>query len=86
MSGKQIGSRVQAAIDVVVDLGYPATSFVEIIQWAGGTVHDIRYAGAPASLFNNAPNGSHFIDTTNSDTYVKSLAVGSGIDGSWVQT
>jgi hypothetical protein len=86
MSGKQIGERVPAAIDVVIDFVYPATAFVEIISWPGGTVHDIRYAGAPAGLFANAPNGSHFIDTTNSDTYVKAGAVGSGIDGAWVQT
>jgi hypothetical protein len=73
---------VDPVIDPVTQFGYPATCDVCILNGGvtGNGRHLIWYAGAPSTLFANAPAGSHFVDTTNSDTYVLSDA------GSWVQT
>ena len=77
----------EVAIDPVAAFSYPVTvSGLRISQNGLGEVHEIWNAGAPSTDFTKSPNGSTLVDTTNSDTYVKAGAVGSGIAGSWVQT
>jgi hypothetical protein len=64
--------------------GYPTTARAFGHLDSEGEVHTIFYAGAPGALFNNAPNCSVFIDTTNSDVYIKNGTWGAK-DGSWVK-
>ena len=77
----------ESAIDPIAAFAYPTTgvSGLRISQNGLGEVHEIWHAGAPSSLFTKSPNGSVLHDVTNSDTYIKAGAVGSGIAGSWVQ-
>jgi hypothetical protein len=63
---------------------YPATAYVLAHQGGGIEVHEIWYAGAPAALFDNAPNGSVCHDTTNNAFYQKGGTLGLK-DGSWVE-
>lgn len=73
--------------DKVTTHGYPATAFVFAVGNRDAAVHFIWYAGAITDvLFPNAPNGSIGTDTTNGDTYVKTLLPGSGDAGVWTQT
>ena len=85
MSGKQVGTRVEAAIDVAVSLGYPTTAKIEILQWPDGEIHDINSVAAPGTDFDNAPNGSRCYDVVNAVLYIKKAAggIGSGVDGTW---
>jgi hypothetical protein len=64
--------------------GYPEGALVFPLNNDVYEIHYIHYAGGPASLFDNAPNGSVCFDYTNSDVYIKNGTLG-GIDGSWVK-
>jgi hypothetical protein len=85
VSNNQNLHAVPGTIDVAAVFGYPATARVLIFQSDAGDVHDIWYAGAPSTSFPKAPNGSRLNDTTNADVWIKTNAVGSGIDGTWTK-
>ena len=81
--------------DVQALFSYPATTFCEIIAYRtkNGTAgkvkvtrHKLITVGDPTTDHASAPNGSTADDYTNGDTYVKTGAPGSGIDGTWTQT
>jgi hypothetical protein len=61
---------------------YPATAIVANLQNDAYDIHLIWYTAAPAALFNNAPNGSFLIDTTNGAIYAKVGTMGKK-DGTW---
>ena len=88
MANNQMVTPSVEPVDPVLAFGYPATAFVETKNVGNGSfLHYIHYAGAITDgLFANAPNGSVGIDTTNGDTYVKTGAPGTGVDGAWTQT
>jgi len=83
--GKTMCTPVVETQDPATFYGYPATATVllktqnDVGQW-----HVIIYAGAPASLFDNAPNGSMLINTTDSKFHVKIGAFGAA-DGTWTE-
>jgi len=60
---------------------YPTASDVIIKKGPNFEVHEIYYAGAPASLFDNAPLGSTLINTSSGIHYYKTAAAGTG---TWV--
>jgi hypothetical protein len=86
MANNQLLTHVPEPVDYEAAYSYPATSYIFPMQGSAGVVHLIWYAGAPSTLFDSAPNGSVLTDTTNGDTWVKTLAVGSGANGTWTQT
>lgn len=86
MANNQLITSTVEPIDYEVAFSYPATAYVRPNNVGTGAIfHEIRYAGAPSTLFANAPNGSSLVDTTNGDMWIKTLAVGSGINGTWTQ-
>ncbi len=71
------------------DFGYPDTAepvLVECLQGDGYQIHRIEYNGAPAALFDNAPNGSTLWRTTagTGELYLKTGTLGKA-DGAWVK-
>jgi len=55
-------------------LGFPSTASWN--QLGDGGAMYITYAGAPSTLFNNAPKGSLLLDTDTPDLYQKTAAAG----------
>lgn len=88
MARNQILTTTVEPVDAVTAYGYPADAYFIPAQSDGATIHMIFYAGAPAALFNNAPNGSVLFNTTAGATHlhIKDKAPGTGIDGTWRQT
>ena len=66
---------------VQTEFSYPEDCYVDVMRYKTTDrqnqavyAHDIRYAGAPAALFNAAPLGSTCVDYTNGDLYIKTDA------------
>lgn len=85
LSGPGIMSTSNHAGDAIAfgsgGFNYPVTAYVEEKVGVNGSgvkkiVHKIWYAGTPASdsNFNNAPDDSEFVDTTNKKWYGKTAA------------
>jgi hypothetical protein len=88
MSAKCVFHHTLEPVDPVVQYGYPTTvSGFELLQNENGTIHIISNPGVPTTgtEFANAPNGSRYFDETNGDLWIKTKAVGSGIDGVWTK-
>jgi hypothetical protein len=76
VGNNQILTPTDPVIDPVTQFGYPATANVAVFNGgvSGNGMHLIQYTADPAALFNNAPNGSICVDTTNGDWYIKTAA------------
>lgn len=75
-------SLIPVEVTRTADFGYPAGAYVTVKQGGGITIHEIYYAGAPLTDFDNAPNGTILYDTTNGNIYQKRGTLGLA-DGTW---
>ena len=88
MANNQMLTPLQTVIDFAAEFGYPATAAVEVQNFGGGGQrHLIVYDADPSTngyaAFAQAPNGSRIEYPTAHHTYLKSGAVGSGVNGTW---